>query len=251
MGIPARIGALDDRETATMKKLFYTVLATLLLTVASVSCSDTQTYADLVADEEHAIDYFLGQQNIKTIRVSDEEISTWTKSVLNDSVSPSEYFQLGQWYEVTEGDFKRLCFRINNWGEDFEEVMTKKKPFYEDKFVNGSYSVVRYDSLYRMTDSLDIENETPLDNYTPYDYEMIYNWSEYYYATMYYSYSYSAGSNYECTSGGLGFPLRFLWDGGEVSLIVPFSLVSSEYASYYYTLYYGRVKYTKPTYIPE
>lgn len=251
MGIPARIGALDDRETATMKKLFYTVLATLLLTVASVSCSDTQTYADLVADEEHAIDYFLGQQNIKPIRVSDEEISTWTKSVLNDSVSPSEYFQLGQWYEVTEGDFKRLCFRINNWGEDFEEVMTKKKPFYEDKFVNGSYSVVRYDSLYRMTDSLDIENETPLDNYTPYDYEMIYNWSEYYYATMYYSYSYSAGSNYECTSGGLGFPLRFLWDGGEVSLIVPFSLVSSEYASYYYTLYYGRVKYTKPTYIPE
>lgn len=251
MGIPARIGALDDRETATMKKLFYTVLATLLLTVASVSCSDTQTYADLVADEEHAIDYFLGQQNIKPIRVSDEEISTWTKSVLNDSVSPSEYFQLGQWYEVTEGDFKRLCFRINNWGEDFEEVMTKKKPFYEDKFVNGSYSVVRYDSLYRMTDSLDIENETPLDNYTPYAYEMIYNWSEYYYATMYYSYSYSAGSNYECTSGGLGFPLRFLWDGGEVSLIVPFSLVSSEYASYYYTLYYGRVKYTKPTYIPE
>lgn len=234
-----------------MKKLFYTVLATLLLAVASVSCSNTQTYADLVADEEHAIDYFLGQQNIKTIRVSDEEISTWTKSVLNDSVSPSEYFQLGQWYEVTEGDFKRLCFCINKWGEDFEEVMTKKKSFYEDKFVKGSYSVVRYDSLYRMTDSLDIANEMPINNYTPYEYEMIYNWSEYYYANMYYSYSYSAGSSYECTSGGLGFPLRFLWDGGEVSLIVPFSLVSSEYASYYYTLYYGKVKYTKPTYIPE
>ncbi len=236
-----------------MKKLFYTVFATLLLTIASVSCTkDTQTYADLVDIEEDAISYYLSQQNVKTIRVSDEEISNWTKAVLRDSVSPAEFIRLGQWYEITEGNFKRLCFRINDWGEDYQKAAAERTtPFYEDKFISGSYALVRYDSLYRMTDSLDMEKDVPLNNYTPYDYEMIYNWNEYYYANTYYSYSFGSGSSYECTSGGLGFPLRFLWNGGEVSLIVPFSLVPNEYANYYYTLYYGKVRYTKPTYIPE
>lgn len=234
-----------------MKKLFYSLLATILLATASISCSDTQTYADLVSDEESAINHFLNDQHISTIRLNDEELSNWTKAVLNDSVNPAEYIKLGQWYEITEGDFKRLCFRINSWGDDYQSVVNHQSPFYEDKFVRGSYSMVRYDSLYHMTDSLDITTETPFNNYEPYDYKMIFNWSESYYANTYYSYYYSAGSSYECTSGGLGFPLRFLWDGGEASLIVPFSLVPSEYANYYYTLYYGRVKYTKPTYIPE
>lgn len=235
-----------------MKKLFYITIATLFLSIFSVSCTkDTQTYADLVSEEENAIDYFLGKNNIKPVVISDEDISTWTKSILNDSVSPASYIRLGQWYEVSEGNFKRLCFCINSWGEAYQDVVDHTATFYDEKFVKGSYALVRYDSLYRMTDTLDIENEVPLNNYAPYDYELIYNWNEAYYATSYYSYSYGSGSSYECTSGGLGFPLRFLWNGGEVSLIVPFSLVPSDYANYYYTLYYGKVKYTKPTYIPE
>lgn len=236
-----------------MKKLFYIAFTTILLSVAFLSCSkDTQTYADLVSEEESAIDHFLGKENISTIRVSEEEIKSWTKSVLTDSVNPATLIRLGQWYEITEGDFKRLCFCIKNWGDGYQSsAIDHSNSFYTDKFVTGSYSVVRYDSLFRMTDTLDIKNEVPLDNYKPYGYELIYNWNEYYYATTYYAYSYSAGSSYECTSGGLGFPLRFLWNGGEAALIVPFSLVPSEYANYYYTLYYGKVKYTKPTYIPE
>lgn len=236
-----------------MKKILYIVLAAFLVSIVTVSCSkDTQTYADLVSEEESAIDYFLGKYNIKTIRVSDEEISTWTKAILNDSVNPADYITLGQWYEVTEGDFKRLCFRINSWGEGHKRsLIDHTESFYEDKFVKGSYSLVRYDSLFRMSDTLDVETSFPLNNYEPYNYELIYNWNEYYYANTYYSYSYGSGSSYECTSGGLGFPLRFLWDGGEVSLIVPFSLVPADYANYYYTLYYGKVKYSKPTYIPE
>lgn len=236
-----------------MKKLLYTVLATFALFIVSVSCSkDTETYADLVSKEENAIDIFLSAQNIQTTRVNDEQISIWTKAILNDSVNPSELIELGKWYEITEGNFKRLCFRINNWGEGYQAAaVNHTTSFYDEKFVKGSYSLVRYDSLYRMTDSLDIETETPLNNYEPYNYELIYNWNEYYYSSTYYAYNYGSGSANECTSGGLGFPLRFLWSGGEVSLIVPFSLVPSEYSSYYYTLYYGKVKYTKPTYIPE
>lgn len=238
---------------ATMKKLLYITIATLLVAIFSVSCTkDTQTYADLVSQEEGAIDHFLGKYNIKTTVISDDQITSWTKSILNDSVSPSEYLKLGQWYEVSEGYFKRLCFCINSWGEPYQEaVVDHSTSFYDDKFIRGSYALVRYDSVYRMTDTLDIETEVPVNNFEPYDYELIYNWNESYYASNYYSYSYGSGSNYECTSGGIGFPLRFLWSGGEVSLIVPFSLVSSQYSSYYYTLYYGKVRYTKPTYIPE
>lgn len=231
-----------------MKRFFYIILTACLLPLIASSCGkDTETYADLVSKEEGAIDYFLGQQNIKTIRVNEEEINSWTKSILTDSVSPEEYIKLGQWYEVTEGYFKRLCFRINDWGYGKERA----ESFFDNKFVNGSYSVVRYDSLYLMSDTLNFETSAPVDNYEPYAYQLIYNWNEYYYATTYYSYSYGSGSSYECTSGGLAFPLRFLWDGGEASLIVPFSLVPTEFANYYYTMYYGKVKYTIPTYIPE
>ena len=188
-------------------------------------------------------------------------MENWTDYVLNDSISPDQYVKLGQWYTVTEGNFKRLYFRINDWGTGFHRwqawqaytdsiashLSPSVKPdsvsFYDNKIVSGSYVLVRYDSLFLMTDSLDIHSDMPADNLNPYSYKIIFGWNEAYYATSYYSYAMGSSSSYACTSGGLAFPLRFLWYDSSVSLIVPFSLIDSEYN--------GNVKYTKPNYLPE
>lgn len=242
-----------------MKKIF-SALATVVL--LATSCSDTRTYADLVNDEEKYIGRFLSMENIRATSITDETLNNWTNSVLKDSVPPSKFIEKGHWYTLSEGNFKRLYFRINEWGpsgdayiayrDSLERGLDPKvvRNFRDGKFRQGSYAVVRYDSLFNVDSKVDINKDVPSDNYAPFDYEIVMNWSEQYYATSYYG-MYGSGKNFECTSGGLGFPLRFLWYGGQVSLIVPFSLVSQQYSSYYFTLYYGKVTYTNPESLPE
>lgn len=232
------------------------------------ACSeDTRSYADLVNTEEQYIDYLIDKENLNVKNIDEETMNDWTKKVLNDSIDPATLMQAGQWYNITEGYFKRLCFRINKWGDYRERWISwkaykdsiangqqpKVRPdsvsFYDQKMVSGSYVLIRYDSLFNMTDTLDIHKEIPASNLDPYSYQIIYGWNEYYYASPYYQMG--SNSTYACTSGGLAFAPRFLWYGAEVSLIVPFSLVSSELSSYYYTLYYGKVRYSKPNYLPE
>lgn len=213
-----------------------------------ISCSNsTKTYAELVEDENSYIDRFMGMEGINTINIDEDDISDWTRKVLVDSVHPSKLIQLNQWYSITDGDCKRLSFMIKSWGNDKDY----QKNFFKNKIKSGSFALVRYDSLYQLTDTVNIHNNLPVDNLDPYDYELIMNWTTSYYLSQYYSSYYGTGSQYECTSGGVGFPVRFLWYGGRVSLIVPFSLVSLSMQNYYYTLYYGDVEYKYPQYIPE
>lgn len=251
-----------------MKKILYFIAAALLVCTYA-ACNDTQTYADLVSEEEGHIDHLVTTEGFNVRSINEETMEDWTKKVLKDSVNPATLMELNQWYTVTEGYFKRLYFRVNNWGTGYDRwqrweaykdslkhnLQPRVKPdsasFYSNKVVQGSYVLIRYDSLYLMTDTLNIHNQTPANNLSPYSYQLIYGWNDMYYATTYYSYSYGSSSSYTCTSGGLAFPLRFLWYDSEVSLIVPFSLVPSDFSSYYYTLYYGKVKYTKPNYLPE
>lgn len=251
-----------------MKKILY-FIATVLLAASFSACNDTQTYADLVNNEEDCIDHLITTEGFQVTSISEETMKDWTNRVLKDSIDPATLIDLNRWYTIKEGDFKRLYFRINDWGEgrnrwlawknyQYEvehgvnpEVRPDSVSFYTNKIVSGSYVLVRYDSLYLMSDTLNIHTSTPANNYSPYSYQIIYGWNEAYYASTYYSYYYGSSSAYSCTSGGLAFPVRFLWYDSDVSLIVPFSLVPSDYSSYYYTLYYGRVKYSKPNYLPE
>lgn len=253
-----------------MNKLIYQLILLLLIpSLFSCNDDDTSSYADLVSREESHIDYFIDKENLNIKNIDEEKVNDWTKKVLRDSIDPASLIELGQWYNITEGNFKRLCFRVNKWGENHDRWLSwkayqdsiakgqlpKVRPdsvsFYDQKMQSGSYVLIRYDSLFNMTDTLDIHKEMPATNLDPYSYQIIYGWSEYYYATSYYQYQYGSTSTYSCTSGGLAFAPRFLWYGAEVSLIVPFSLVSSDLSSYYYTLYYGKVKYSKPNYLPE
>lgn len=230
-----------------MKKIFYAALILVAGMVIS-SCNDPKSYADYVSDERHFIQDWIDYQNIEIADKFDEEqIEDMAKAILEDSICPSDFIELGKWYQITEGDFKRMLFRINSWGNDYPNMRSPKK-FYEDENI-----LVRYQDLYCLSnfDYNDPESNSVGDNLDPNSYEICYSWRRNYYANTYYSYYYSTGSSYECNSGGLAFPIRYLWQGGEASIIVPFNLVSSSFSQYYYTMYYGTVRYTKPNYLPE
>lgn len=252
-----------------MKKTFYLFLAVALANGIFSSCSKTQSYAELVADEKEYINSWLSNDpydvNFGHIINKDEEwVNDVSSYVLEDSIHPSKYIDLGQWYQITEGDFKRLYFCIRSWGHDGldslraegieptdEEYLTAMRN--KKKFYAGKYVLVRYDSLYCLStfDFNNIDENSKADNLDPNSFQICYNWNTSYYASTYYSMYYSSGSSYECTSGGVAFPIRFLWEGGEASIICPFSLAESTFASYYYTLYYGKITYTKPNYLPQ
>lgn len=230
-----------------MKKLSLYTLALLLTILTSASCSDAESYADLVNKEEDVIKDFMAYADIDPIEIDEDILDSWTNKVLKDSIDPASLVKKDQWYMVNEGDFKRLYFRIKDFGD-----RQSGASFYKNKINTGSYVLVRYEDCYLLNNFDGFDEKKAVDNLSPYNYQMIYNWNSSYYATTYYAYQYgSSTSQNACTSGGLAFPVRFMWFGGEAELIVPFSLVSSELASNYYTLYYGTVRYTKPSYIPE
>lgn len=252
-----------------MKKIYYLILACMLGSFAA-SCSDTETYADLVSAEKKRIRRWVNENpygfDFGNITTLDEEwLKDVTKAVLRDSVNPSQYVELGKWYTFSNGDFKRFYFRINSWGNAPWLQDQASHSFYENKIISDEYKkadgrsygssnvLVRYDSamLINGFNYDNVSKNTFANNLDPNAYEIIYSWRSNYYSTNYYAMYYSTGSSYECTSGGLAFPCRFLWYGGSASLIVPFTLVSSTYASYYYTFYYHDVTYTKPTYLPQ
>lgn len=253
-----------------MKKLFFAAASLILLCIGISSCNDHETYADLVDNERNYINKFIGNDpfnnNFGHIITKDEDwVNTITKDVVTDSIHPEKAgIELEQWYRIDEGDFKRLYFCIHNWGEDglnakrasgsqitdqeYKDAMRNGKKFY-----TGKNALVRFDNLYLLNDFDydNLSNNTKIDNLDPLSFKIIYNWTPYYYSNQYYGYNYSSSTSYECGSGGLGFAPRFLWEGGEVSLIVPFSLVESDYSQYYYTLYYGQVRYSRPNYLPQ
>lgn len=232
-----------------MKKLSFKIASLLLLLLTAASCSkSTESYADLVDNEEGYINDFKKKANITSVIEIDEDVlSSWTSKILNDSIEPSSLVNKDQWYMVSEGDFKRLYFRIKDFGTRPKDAAS----FYKNKITTGSYVLVRYEDCYLLNDFKEFDKRKAGDNLGPYNYQMIYNWNPSYYASTYYAAYYGASKEDECTSGGLGFPVRFMWYGGEAELIVPFSLVSTDLSSGYYTLYYGTVRYTKPTYIPQ
>ena len=250
-----------------MKKILC-IGSCLLLACSWMACSKTETYAELVANEKDAINTWISKDPIDVgfghISSKNEE---WVKNVasdiLVDSLHPEQCgVELGKWYRITEGDFKRLYFRINSWGNDglnelrekgieptdeqYKTAMRNKKKFYTGKNI-----LVRYDQQYIISEYDYDEGATNVsgDNGKTVDYLICYSWNSSYYSNSYYGNYYGANANDECTSGGIAFPARFLWEGGNASIICPFSLVEATYSGYYYTFYYGDIEYTKPNFL--
>lgn len=246
-----------------MKKLLLAISA-VILSLCWDSCSDTQSYADLVKQEKFSINQWIENNpyNIDFGHIStknEEWIKDVTNGILKDSVHPSKYIELGKWYTFNESDYKRLYFTILDWGEDgvsdyTDEEQLKQAMRNKNKFRVSQNAMIRYDSLFLISEfdyELDPAKQTKGDNLDPNSFLIIYNWNTSYYANTYYGSYYSSGSSYECTSGGLAFPVRFLWDGGRAAIICPFSLTETTYQSYYYTFYYGNVQYKRPNYLPQ
>lgn len=246
-----------------MKKLLILVFSISVACIWFSSCKDQVTYAELVENEKDYIKSWINSNpydiNFGHIITKDEEwINNITDDILSDSIHPCKYIELNQWYTLKEGNFKRLYFCIHNWGKDgvtdySDEEQLKAAMKNKKKFYSGQNALIRYDSLFLISE-FDYENpgdNTKGNNLLPLSFQICYNWNPYYYSNSYYGYSYGTGSSYECTSGGVGFPVRFLWQGGEASIICPFSLVETQYSSYYYTMYYGNIQYNKPNYLPQ
>jgi len=247
-----------------MKKLLWAICA-IIATAIWGACSDTKSYADLVAEEKIYINQWINNNpyNIDfghIISKNEEWLDETTEAILEDSIHPSKFIELGQWYTFNETNFKRLYFCILDWGEDGvtdynDEEQLKEAMRSSRKFRASQNAMVRYDSLFLLTDfdydEEDLEDNVKGDNLDPNSYLIIYNWNASYYSTTYYSSYYSTGSSYECTSGGVAFPVRFLWEGGRAAIICPFSLCESTYQSYYYTFYYGNIQYKRPNYLPQ
>ena len=251
-----------------MRKIFLLAISLIAAGCWICSCSSTETYAELVEDEKQSISEWIkgNPYDIEfghIINKDEEWVEDVADYILEDSIHPAHYIELGQWYKITEGNFKRLYFRINSFGDGLDSLRAKGAEISDEqeraamrnhkKFFAGKNVLVRYDSLYLISDFDydDLDENSKGDNLDPNSFMICYNWNRYYYYNSYYSYQYSNGSSYECTSGGIGFPVRFLWEGGNASIICPFSLVESTYSSYYYTLYYGTITYTKPNYLPQ
>lgn len=230
-----------------MKKKILAI-TTIVAAIVCTSCNDTKSYAEYVSDERHHIQEWIDYNDIVVAGKFDEEqINDMAEAILEDSICPSEFIELGKWYQITDGYYKRMLFRVNSWGNEYPDMRSSKK-FFENENV-----LVRYQNLLNLSDYnyTEPEKNIALDNLDPNSYEVCYSWNRNYYCYQGYAYSYGTGSSYECTSGGVGFPIRFLWQGGEASVIVPFNLIPSTFSSYYYTLYYGTVRYTKPNYLPQ
>lgn len=246
-----------------MKKLFLAIGA-ILIPALWCACSDTRSYADLVKSEEFYINQWIKGNpydiDFGHIQTKGESwIKETNEAIFTDSIHPSKFIELGKWYTFNETDFKRLYFCVLDWGEDgvsdySDEEQLRQAMRSKKKFRPSQNAMVRYDSLFLLTDfdyDLDKNEQTKGDNLDPNSYLIIYNWNTNYYASTYYGNYYSTGSNYECTSGGLGFPVRFLWEGGRAAIICPFSLCETTYQSYYYTFYYGNIQYKRPTFLPQ
>ncbi|MDO4496842.1 MAG: DUF4827 family protein [Bacteroidales bacterium] len=247
-----------------MKKILLAISAIVSVCLWCSSCKDTKSYADLVRSEEHSINDWIKNNpfNIEFGHITTKGknwLDVTTERILNDSVHPCQFIELGKWYTFNESDFKRLYFCILDWGEDGvtdynDEEQLRNAMRSKKKFRVSHNAMVRYDSLFLLTDfdySLDPEKQTKGDNLDPNSYMIVYNWQTNYYATTYYGNYYGTGSSYECTSGGLGFPLRYLWEGGRAAIICPFSLADTQFQSYYYTFYYGDILYKRPNYLPQ
>ena len=169
-----------------MKKKILAI-TTIVAAIVCTSCNDTKSYAEYVSDERHYIQEWIDYNDIVVADKFDEEqINDMAEAILVDSVCPSEFIELGKWYQITDGYYKRMLFRINSWGNEYPDMRSSKK-FFENENV-----LVRYQNLLNLSDYNYIEPEKniALDNLDPNSYEVCYSWNRNYYCYQGYAYSY-------------------------------------------------------------
>lgn len=179
----------ENFKRITMKKIFYFISILMIGAVSALtSCSDSKTYAELLADEKSAIRYFISEQKISAITISEEQLEDYLDK------PKDKLFKTDQWYKFSSKE--DMYMNIHKYG-NIEEA---------DTFQNRSNVILRYEACYNLLEYDNMTNSTPENNLAPYEYLEIELWTP----------------NYSGDFGvGLAFPVQFLGDGAVVSLIVP------------------------------
>ncbi len=190
-----------------MRKLISSMLAFAVLIIMFSACSNSETYADKLKNESKAINRFVKERELNILKAI-----------------PADYvFGENDYYLDEESG---IYLRIIDRGDT--EKMASKEKLSEVMF--RYYGTLRFST----SDTTKYSNNAALDPI-----KFTYGNSSTY--TDYYSSSYS----YSFLSPACAFPLDYVGEGGEVSMIVPFANGSAMQQSYYEPIFYARIKYTK------
>ena len=191
-----------------MRKIIGVIFTFAILVAVFAACNNDETYADKLKNESKAIDRFIEEKGLKIL-----------------SSMPSDYvFAEDEYYKDDESG---IYLRIINRG-DINKMASKE---------TQSLVYFRYYKTLRFS----TEDTTTYSNNGAYD-PIKFTYGD---ANTYTDYYASSDYAYSFMSPACAFPLDYVGEDGEVSLIVPFANGSALQQRNYEPLFYGRIKYTK------
>lgn len=183
-----------------MKKI-KVLLMTMMVCVGAmtiISCDNSKTYAEKLADEKDAIKFFVNEQGIKAITIDEDAEAEYYKQ-RSFKKEENKHFELGQWYKVKHKN--DMYFQILDYGNKNE--MFGKPDGYT---INNNDIIIRYDSCYNLKTYNDLSS----------DFSSNWNYNLYYWNIN--PWVYGSVSTYGV---GLDFIIPFIGDKGKVRLIIP------------------------------
>ncbi len=179
-------------------KVLLMTLVVFVCAAMTISCDDSKTYAEKLADEKSAIKYFINEQKINAIDISEDDEAEYYKQ-RSFKNSENKHFELNQWYRIK--DKENMYMQILDYG-DTDDMFGKP----EGQIVNNNNIIIRYDSCYNLLTYNDLSSESTGNI----------NYNDYYWEINPWSYGYTS------TYGvGLDFPIPFIGNRGKVRLIIP------------------------------
>ncbi len=189
-----------------MKKSTYIILSLIALTILGSSCNKRKTYADLLKEENKAIDKFIAKNKLVILDAFPKNGTFKEKEFYRDPAT-------GVYYSIVEvGD----------------TINTKKAK-------DGSEVHVRFKGLkyFSKNDSIEYNNYDPIRS--PFPESFTYRGP----VTM------LNRSLYSSTTAGWAVPLQHVGRNGKVRMIVPFNMGSQGDQQAYTPTYYDIVQYTE------
>lgn len=193
-----------------MRKIIGFIFASIIVTIAFSACNNDETYADKLKNEEKAIDRFIKDRGIV---------------VLNTFPSDTVFAENEFYRDEESGIYVRVINKGNT-----SNMASKTNP--QTQVLFRFYDT----ELFATEDTVKYSNNTQMDPFQfVYGDANTYNYADYS----------SDYSKYLFLSPGCAFPLEYVGEMGEVSVIVPFANGSSYQQGNYQPIYYGRIQYTK------
>lgn len=167
------------------------MLGSLMVTTGMSSCSESQSYSELLTEEEHAVNWYLAQQKVES-------------SVPSDSTS----FIIGEdapFYKLDEDGY--VYMQVISKGDMNDRVESGDLVYFRYERLNLKYLYLGEDPSWEGNSS-DVISGIHSDDYTTY-----YNYSRFVYGNQYLTSSTRWGE-------GVQMPLQFFGYNCEVNLVL-------------------------------